>query len=47
MFASVATAGSPATRILRGNASVDGELGNVLTVDEAVKRREVERFLAG
>jgi len=48
LFGSVATAGSPATRILRPAGAVqlpDGGAG--LTVDEAVKQREVRRFLEG
>ena len=42
LFGSVATNGSPDTRVLRGNPD-----GNGLTVPDEVKRREVRRFLDG
>jgi LCP family protein required for cell wall assembly len=42
LFGSVATGGSPATRVLPGVPE-----GNGLTVPDAVKRREVARFLKG
>jgi LCP family protein required for cell wall assembly len=42
LFGSVATSGSPDTRVLRGNPD-----GNGLTVPDAVKQREVKRFLDG
>jgi LCP family protein required for cell wall assembly len=42
LFASIATGGSPATRVLKGEPE-----GNGLTVPDAVKRREVRRFLKG
>jgi LCP family protein required for cell wall assembly len=42
LFGSVATSGSPDTRVLRGNPD-----GNGLTVPDAVKQREVRRFLKG
>jgi LCP family protein required for cell wall assembly len=42
LFGSVATGGSPATRVLKGEPE-----GNGLTVRDAVKRREVARFLKG
>jgi LCP family protein required for cell wall assembly len=42
LFASVATSGSPETRVLPGLPE-----GNGLTVPEAIKRREVRRFLKG
>jgi LCP family protein required for cell wall assembly len=48
LFGSVATADAPATRILRPSGAIqlpDG--GSGLTVDEAVKQREVRRFLEG
>jgi LCP family protein required for cell wall assembly len=42
LFGSVATSGSPQTRVLPGTP-----LGNGLTVSDAVKQREVKRFLKG
>jgi LCP family protein required for cell wall assembly len=42
LFGSVATSGSPATRVLPGVPE-----GNGLTVPDAVKQREVRRFLKG
>jgi LCP family protein required for cell wall assembly len=42
LFGSVATSGSPDTRVLRGNPD-----GNGLTVPDDVKQREVQRFLDG
>ena len=42
LFGSVATSGSPDTRVLRGNPD-----GNGLTVPDDVKQREVKRFLDG
>ena len=42
LFGSVATSGSPPTRVLPGTP-----LGNGLTVSDAVKRAEVQRFLKG
>ena len=42
LFGSVATIGSPDTRVLRGNPD-----GNGLTVPDGVKQREVKRFLDG
>jgi LCP family protein required for cell wall assembly len=42
LFGSVAAGGSPATRVLKGDPQ-----GNGLVVPDAVKRREVERFLKG
>jgi anionic cell wall polymer biosynthesis LytR-Cps2A-Psr (LCP) family protein len=42
LFGSVATGGSPATRVLKGAPE-----GNGLTVPDPVKRREVARFLKG
>ena len=42
LFGSVATTGSPATRVLPGTPE-----GNGLTVPDAVKQREVKRFLKG
>jgi LCP family protein required for cell wall assembly len=42
LFGAVATGGSPATRVLAGLPE-----GNGLRVPDAVKRREVERFLKG
>src|SRR6185503_3673689 len=42
LFGSVATSGSPPTRVLPGTP-----LGNGLTVSDAVKRAEVRRFLKG
>jgi LCP family protein required for cell wall assembly len=42
LFGSIATGGSPATRVLKGEPE-----GNGLTVSDAVKRREVARFLKG
>jgi LCP family protein required for cell wall assembly len=42
LFGSVATSGSPATRVLPGVPE-----GNGLTVPDAVKKREVRRFLKG
>jgi LCP family protein required for cell wall assembly len=40
LFGAIATGGSPATRVLKGDLD-----GNGLRVSDAVKRREVERFL--
>ena len=42
LFGRVATSGSPATRVLPGVPE-----GNGLTVPDAVKQREVRRFLKG
>jgi len=42
LFGSVATSGSPDTRVLRGSPEGDG-----LTVPDDVKQREVQRFLDG
>ena len=42
LFGSVATSGSPATRVLPGVPQGDG-----LTVPDAIKQREVRRFLRG
>ena len=42
LFGAIATGGSPATRVLKGDLS-----GNGLRVSDAVKRREVQRFLKG
>jgi len=42
LFGSIVTSGSPATRVLKGNVE-----GNGLSVPDAVKRREVRRFLKG
>jgi len=47
LFGSVATADAPATRILSGSVSSDAELGDILVVDDAVKQREIQRFLKG
>jgi hypothetical protein len=42
LFGAIATGGSPATRVLKGVPE-----GNGLAVSDAVKRREVQRFLKG
>ena len=42
LFGAIATGGSPATRVLKGEPE-----GNGLRVSDAVKRREVRRFLKG
>ena len=42
LFGSMATSGSPDTRVLRGDPD-----GNGLSVSDAVKQREVQRFLDG
>jgi LCP family protein required for cell wall assembly len=42
LFGAIATGGSPATRVLKGVPQ-----GNGLAVSDAVKRREVRRFLKG
>jgi hypothetical protein len=42
LFGSIATGGSPATRVLKGDPD-----GNGLTVSDAVRQREVRRFLKG
>jgi len=42
LFGSIATGGSPATRVIKGEPE-----GNGLTVSDAVKQREVRRFLKG
>jgi hypothetical protein len=42
LFGAIATGGSPPTRVLKGDLS-----GNGLRVSDAVKRREVRRFLEG
>jgi len=42
LFGAIATGGSPASRVLRGEPE-----GNGLTVPDAVKQREVQRFLKG
>ncbi len=42
LFGAIATGGSPATRVLKGAPS-----GNGLRVPDAVKQREVQRFLKG
>jgi LCP family protein required for cell wall assembly len=42
LFGSIATGGSPETRVLKGEPQ-----GNGLTVPDAVKQREVQRFLKG
>ena len=42
LFAAIATGGSPSTRVLKGEPE-----GNGLRVSDAVKRREVRRFLKG
>ena len=42
LFAAIATGGSPATRVLKGDPE-----GNGLRVSDAVKEREVRRFLKG
>ena len=42
LFGAIATGGSPSTRVLKGDPE-----GNGLRVSDAVKRREVRRFLKG
>jgi hypothetical protein len=42
LFGTIATGGSPKTRVLKGDPE-----GNGLRVSDAVKRREVRRFLKG